>query len=261
MTETSTADRREDTSRTDVGRPAAAGLTRDRALGLVQGLLADGIISGTDLRPFVPSGVDPYSPEALRQDYEAWFRAHGIEAVTGRRFVLGPCPYTREELLDADANGQIPVVSPQGLSLAEVARTFHLDTWATSDPLVTSPAEEEDLWFTTPGTLVPADPNISARELRQRYERQDLLGLSLQRYMILTARLRHLTGAAPDQRWWVWMLRGRYDRSGFMIAGFDPNGRFSVHGWMPNFQAGFVGSRPIRLCPRIAPPPDHPGPR
>ncbi|GAB3984188.1 hypothetical protein V1634_34870 [Plantactinospora veratri] len=232
-------------------------LTRDRALGLVQGLLADGIISPTDLRAYVPEVADPFDPESLRQDYETWFRANGIETVTGRKFSLGPCPYTAEELMQAKADGWIPVVSPKGLSLTETARTFHCDTWATSDPLVTAPAEEEDLWFLTPGDLVPQDANVSARELRQRYDKDGSLGLSLQRYIILTARLRHLTGQAPDFRWWVWIMRGRYDRSGFMIAGFDPNNRFSVHAWMPQFRASFVGARPIRICPRIAGPSDH----
>jgi hypothetical protein len=245
----------------DLPAPTSTALTRERALGLVQGLLADGIISGTDLRSYVPSTMDPHDPESLRQEYESWFKAIGIETVTGRPLNLGPCPYTRDELVEAAADGWIPVVSPQGLSLDEAARLFHLDTWAASDPLVTSPPEEEDLWFLTPGGLIPTDPNQSARELRRRYEQEDMAGLSLQRYMIVTARLRHLTGQAPDFRWWVWIMRGRYDRSGFLIAGFDPNGRFSVHGWMPNFQAGFVGSRPIKICPRIAQPDDRPGNR
>ncbi len=245
---------------TPPGSPPAA-LTRERALGLVQGLLADGIIAGTDLRAYVPAAVDPHDPESLRQDYEAWFKGIGIEMVTRRPFSIGSCPYTREELVEAAAEGWFPVVSPQGLTLDEVARMCGHQTWATSDSLVTSPPEEEDLWFLTPSSLVPEDPNVSARELRQRYDRDGLMGLSLQRYMIVAARLHHLTGQAPDQRWWVWITRGRYDRSGFMIAGFDPNGRFSVHGWMPNFQAGFVGARPIKICPRVAGPHERLGAR
>lgn len=229
---------------------------RDRALSLVEGLLADGTLTSLDLRRFVTGVEDPFEPEALRQDFESWFKAFGIEQVTGRRFSLGECPFTREELTAASSEGWIPVVSPQGLTLAEVSETLHLPTWATTDPLVTSPPEEEDLWFLTPGSLTPEDGNKSARELRKAYDAEGWLGLSLQRYMIVAARLRHLTGEAPDARWWTWIMRGRYDRSGFMIAGFDPNGSFSVHAWMPEFRAGFVGSRPIRICPRIAPPPD-----
>jgi hypothetical protein len=237
--------------------PAAA-LTRDRALGLVQGLVSDGIISGTELRPFVPESIDPFDPEALRQEYERWFRAAGVEWVTGREFSLGPCPFRRDELTAAAKDGWIPVVSPKGLTISECADTFHFPTWAASDPLVTSPAEEEDLWFMTPGRLAPDDANVPARELRARYDKKGLLGMSLQRYMIVAARLRHLTGEIPDFRWWTWILRGRYDRSGFMIAGFDPNRRFSVHAWMPSFHTSFVGSRPIRICPRIAGPGSRP---
>jgi hypothetical protein len=238
--------------------PAApvSALTRDRALGLIQGLLADGIITGVDLRAYVPSVEDPLDPEAVRQDYEAWFRSAGIETVTGRRFTLGPCPFTREELADAAVEGWIPVVSPTGLRVEEVAAGLRFDTWATSDPLVTAPPEEEDFWFLTPAALVPEDGNTTAREVRQTYDRTGHLGMSLQRYMIVAARLRHLTGQLPDYRWWVWIMRGRYDRSGFLIAGFDPNQRFSVHAWMPNFQAAFVGHRPIRVSPRIAAAPD-----
>jgi hypothetical protein len=227
-------------------------LTRDRALDLVQGLLVDGIISPTDLRAYVPAAVDPYDPEVLRQDYESWFQACGIEVATQRKFKLAPCPFVREELAEAAEQGWIPVVSPKDLTLPEVATTFQCPTWATTDPLVSAPPEEEDLWFLTPASLVPDDANSSARELRKKYEEHDLLGLSLQRYIIISARLRYLTGQQPDHRWWVWIFRGRYDRSGFMIAGFDPNNRFSVHAWLPQFQASFVGSRPIRICQRIA---------
>lgn len=231
-----------------------AGLTRNRALGLIQGLLADGIVSPLDLRAFAPDEVDKSDPEVVRQDYEAWFKALGIETVTGRPFTLSECPYTRAELSQAAVDGWIPVVSPKGLTMGELAETFHYESWATSDPLVSSPPEEEDLWFLTPASLVPEYSNCSAKEARQRNESGEMLGLSLQRYMILSARLRHLTGEQPDFRWWVWMLRGRYDRSGFLIAGFDPNNRFSVHAWMPGFRASFVGSRSITVCPRIAGP-------
>lgn len=238
-------------------RPTSSALIRERALGLIQGLVADGIISGIDLRAFVPSANDPLDPESLRQDYESWFKSIGIEATAGRPFTLDRCPFTREELAKAAADGWIPVVSPKGLTAHQLAEAFRFRTWATADPLVTAPPEEEDLWFLTPGDLEPADANVPARDIRQRYEDSGMLGLSLQRYMIVVARLRHLTGQLPDYRWWVWIMRGRYDRSGYLIAGFDPNRMFSVHAWMPSFRASFVGSRPIRICERIAHPSDY----
>jgi hypothetical protein len=236
----------------DSGGVDGTGLTKDRAIPLVQAFIADGILTGRDLARFVPSTDDPFEPESLRRDLEEWFVRLGIEIVTGRPFSLGPCPFEREELVQADRDGWLPLVSPKGLSLQDTSALFRFETWATTDPLVTSPPEEEDLWFLVPKTTTPGKGNVSAQEARKRGEADGYIGLSLQRYMIFAARMQFVTGELPDFRWWVWMLRGRYDRSGFLIAGFDPNQRFSVHAWMPSFRASFVGHRPVQVCERIA---------
>jgi hypothetical protein len=239
------------------GPPAqgeSVALTKERAIPLVQAFIADGILTGRDLARFVPSNDDPHDPESLRRDLEQWFVRLGVELVTGRPFSLGPCPFTREELEQADQDGWMVLVSPRGLTLGETSELFRFETWATTDPLVTSPPEEEDLWFLVPSAMTPERGNITAQEARKWGEAEGYIGLSLQRYMIFAARTQFLTGDLPDHRWWLWMLRGRYDRSGFLIAGFDPNRRFSVHAWMPNFRAAFVGHRPIQVCERIAEP-------
>jgi hypothetical protein len=242
------------TSNGNGARTAAeeAGLTKERAIPLVQAFLADGILTGRDLARFVPTNDDPHDPESLRRELEVWFTQLGIELVTGRPFSLGPCPFTREELEQADRDGWLPLVSPKGLTLKEASALFRFDSWAIDDPLVTSPAEEEDLWFLVPKTATPAKGNVSGQEARKQIDEDGHVGFSLQRYMIFAARMQFLTGDLPDHRWWVWILRGRYDRSGFMIVGFDPNGRFSVHAWMPSFRAAFVGHRPLAVCERIA---------
>jgi hypothetical protein len=231
--------------------PANAVLSKERALSLIQALISDGILTGRDLAPFVPEADDPYDPEFVTQEFEAWFKGLGIELVTGRPFRLDACTFTREELEEAESKGSIVLVSPKGLSGREVGRLTHFESWAFDDPLVSETVEEEDLWFLTPLTTTPDAGNVSGRAIRRQYEEHGYLGFSLQRYMIFAARARFLTGKLPDQRWWVWLLRGRYDRSGSLIAGFDPRGRFSVHAWLPHFQSSFVGCRTIRIADRI----------
>jgi hypothetical protein len=221
--------------------------SRQRALGLVQAMVADGILEGRDLGLLAPRDGDPCDPEWVRQDFLMWLRGLGAELVLNRAVDLADCPFSRGELEFARAQGLSPIVSPRGLTAEAVGRLLHFDSWAFTDPLVSSPPEEEDLWFLAALEDTPAHANVSARASRRQLEDSGNLGFSLQRYMIFCARYRFLTGRWPDRRWWSWMLRGRYDRSGILIAGFDPNDRFSVHAWLPHFQAPFVGTREIRL--------------
>ena len=88
---------------------------------------------------------------------------------------------------------------------------------------------------------------MSAKEVRRMFEDEGKLGFSLCRYLIFVSRVKFLTGKWPDQNWWTWLLSYKYDRSGYLIAGFDREGKFSVHAWMPDFKAKFVGARYLYL--------------
>jgi hypothetical protein len=118
--------------------------------------------------------------------------------------------------------------------------------------MVSDTRETEDFWLKTPKTAAPPHLNKSAAHVRRLFEDEGHLGFSLERYLVFAARIRYLTGEYPDRRYWTWLLRGRYDRSGMLIAGFDPQGKFSVQAWMPAFQASFLGARWIHIPDRLA---------
>ncbi len=226
--------------------------TRDEALNLVRAMLTDGIIAAHDLVGFAPRVINAHDPEALRHEWEQWYVSLGIEMVTGRRFHLDPCPFTEDEIAAAAAAGDIILGVPKGVSRRELGELFRLSSWALSDPLISDTTESEDFWLKTSRSPSPPHLNKSAADVRRLFEDQRKLGFSLERYLVLAARTRYLTGAYPDYRYWTWLLRGRYDRSGMLIAGFDPQGVFSVHAWMPRFQASFLGARSIEIPDRLA---------
>jgi len=226
--------------------------TRDEALNLVRAMLADGIIAGQDITQFVPRSANPYDTEAVRQMWEEWYLSLGIEVVTGKPFRLAPCPFTEEEIAAADAAGELILCVPQGISRRELGELFRLQSWALTDPMVGDTTETEDFWFKTPKTAVPEYLNKSGTEVRRIFEDEHNLHFSLERYLVFVARYRYLTGQYPDFKYWLWLLRGRYDRSGVLIAGFDPFGALSIHGWLPRFQGSFVGARSIEIPDRLA---------
>lgn len=226
--------------------------TRDEALKLVQALLADGIIGPRDLTRFLPTQSDPCDPEAVRQEWEHWYISMGIETVIGRSFRLEGCPFTAEEIERADREGEMILCVPRGIDRRQLASLFRMSTWALNDPLVGDTTEVEDVWFKTPRSRTPEYLNKSATEARRIMEDQNRLGFSLERYMVFCARYRFLYGTDPDFKYWIWLLRGRYDRSGILIAGFDPMGSFSVHAWVPRFQASFVGVRFAQISSQLA---------
>lgn len=226
--------------------------TRDEALKLVQAMLADGIIGARDLARFTPPDGSAYDPEALRLEWERWYISMGIETVTGRSFGLGACPFTAGEIEQAELEGQMILCVPRGVDRRELAALFRLSSWAIDDPMVGETTEVEDLWFKTSRSRLPEYLNKNGTEVRRILEDRDKLAFSLERYLVFCARYRHLYGEYPDFKYWVWLLRGRYDRSGVLIAGFDPMGAFSVHAWVPRFQASFVGARYLEIPGRLA---------
>lgn len=226
--------------------------TRDEALNLVRAMLTDGIIAPQDLLGLVPRMTDAHHPEVLRQEWEQWYLAMGIETIIGRRFHLDPCPYTEDEILAADAAAEIILCVPRGVSRRQLGELVRLSSWALTDPMVTDTMETEDFWLKTPRSMTPPHLNKSAAQVRRMLDDERRLGFSLERYLVFAARIQYLTGDYPDKRYWTWLLRGRYDRSGMLIAGFDPQGKFSVQAWMPSFQANFLGARSIHIPDRLA---------
>lgn len=225
---------------------------RDEALNLVRAMLTDGIIAPQDLLGLAPPMANARHPEALRQEWEQWYLAMGIETIIGRRFHLDPCPYTEEEIVAADAEGEIILCVPRGVSRRQLGELVRLSSWALTDPMVTDTMETEDFWMKASRSMTPPHLNTSAARARRIIEDEHRLGFSLERYLLFAARIRYLTGEYPDKRYWTWLLRGRYDRSGMLIAGFDPQGKFSVQAWMPSFQASFLGARSIHIPDRLA---------
>lgn len=226
--------------------------TRDEAMKLVQAMLADGIIGPRDLGRFLPSSEDPYDPEAVRQEWERWYIGMGIEVVTGRPFQLAPPPFTAGEIEAAEREGDMMVCVPCGVDRRQLGELFRLSTWALNDPMVGDTTETEDFWFLTSRAPSPEHLNKTGTEVRRVLEDERRLAFSLERYLVFSARYRHLYGTYPDFKYWTWLLRGRYDRSGVLVAGFDPMGAFSVHAWLPRFQASFVGARHLVIPERLA---------
>jgi hypothetical protein len=215
-------------------------------------MLTDGIVAPQDLLGLAPRTADAGHPEVLRQEWEHWYLAMGIEMVIGRRFHLDPCPYTEDEIRAAAAGGEIILCVPRGVGRQQLGELVRLSSWALSDPMVTDTMETEDFWMKTPRSMTPPLLNQSAARARRMLEDEGRLGFSLERYLVFAARIRYLSGEYPDSRYRTWLLRGRYDRSGMLIAGFDPQGKLSVQAWMPSFQANFLGARSIHIPDRLA---------
>lgn len=217
--------------------------TRQSVLSLVDNLLNQKVISPSDLRRYMREMVDNTDPEYVREELELWYRYSGIEAITGEKLVLSPCPFTQDEICEAKENNEIILCIPKGISREIFGKLFHIESWALYDPLVTHAQEKEDCWFKTSVSMTPSYMNKSGTELSYQFEEESKLNFSLERYLVFIARVRYLTGRTPDSEYWIWLPRGRYDRSGMLIAGFDRNGTFNVHGWMPQFSASFLGAR------------------
>jgi hypothetical protein len=226
-------------------------MDKEQILQLIQNFINDGSITYQDLIFLLQqSKIESYEAKRIKEELERWYKELGIESITKRNFSLSNCPFTIEEIEKAYKEGEIILCVPAGLTLKELGNLFHINSWALEDPLYAEGPYKEDFWFRTPMTYEPPYVNISAKEARRIFEDEGKLGFSLARYLVFASRVKYLTGKLPDQKWWTWLLAYKYDRSGFLIAGFDPEGKFSVHGWMPNFKAKFVGARYIKVPER-----------
>ncbi len=217
--------------------------TRRAVLSLVESMLDQGVLTTLDLRRYARGPEDQYEPEFIRQDLENWYRSVGIESIIGRKLSLSPCPFTRDEIVEAQQNQELLLCIPQGVTRSEFGTLFRINSWALDDPLVTLTTEEKDVWFRTSMSLRPQYLNKTGVQIKQLFEHEGKLHFSIERYLVFIARVRFLTNHTPDQQYWIWLPRGAYDRSGLLIAGFDRYGSFNVHGWLPQFSASFVGAR------------------
>jgi len=227
--------------------------SKEQILNLIQAMIADCILKPQDLSRFVPSVTDPFDPEFIREEIEKWYINIGIEEIIGRKILLSRCPFNRNEIEEASQRNEMILCVPKGVTSKQLGYLFRFSSWVFEDTMVTSSIEKEDFWFRTPKTFEPPDEycNKKAKQIRRIFEDEGKLGFSLQRYLVIVARIRCLTGRLPDMRWWTWLLNNKYDRSAYLLAGFDPNGKFSVHAWMPDFKAKSLSARYAVISERI----------
>jgi hypothetical protein len=217
--------------------------TKQCVLSLVETFVNQRVIRSEELRRFAKNPLDPLGSEFIKQILEDWYKNLGIESIIGRKFTLSPCPFTPEELQEAVQQNEIVLCVPGKVNRRQLGELFRINSWALHDPLVTQATEREDFWFKTRMSLTPEYMNITGIEIQHRLEDENKVPFSIERYLVFIARIRQVLRETPDSEYWIWLPRGLYDRSGMLIAGFDRNGVFSVHGWMPHFSAGFLGAR------------------
>lgn len=216
---------------------------KNGVLHMVEELVSENVIRSSELRKYVNDALELTDPEEVRYEMEQWYRCSGIEVITGRKFELGECPFTKEEIQEAIDQDEMILCIPKGVSREELGKMFHIDSWALHDQLVTNVPEKEDFWFRTSMSLTPTDMKRTGIDIATSYEKEQKVQFSLERYIVFIARMRYLTHKTPDSEYWIWIPYGRYDRSGMLIAGYDRFGNFNAHGWMPQFSASFLGSR------------------
>lgn len=217
--------------------------TKQGFLAFMEALLKQGVIDAQDLSRYAKPITSETDPAFVQQELENWYHSLGIESIINRKLMLSQCPFTRDEIEEAYKNNEIILCVPKEVNRQQLAHLFRIETWALYDPLVPYTTEKEDFWFRTSSSLEPVYHNISGIEARHLFDAEAKQPFSLERYLVFIARIRHLTGKTPDYQHWTWLTHRSYDRSGMLIAGFDRNNSFSVHGWMPQFSASFLGAR------------------
>lgn len=216
--------------------------TKESLLLLIEGMLRNDILKTEDLRVFQRQ-LTPDTPDAVRAMMEDWYIGMGIESIIGRRLVLSECPFSQEEIQEAHKNAEAILCVPANVSRVQLGEVFRINTWALSDPLVSQMPELKDLWFRTKMSESPIMIKATGIDISNLYGTHPYVQFSLERYLVFIGWYRHLYGKNPDQEYWIWLPRGRYDRSGMLMAGFDRFHNFNVHGWMPQFSASFLGAR------------------
>lgn len=215
---------------------------RVSTLKIISGMVKENIITGEDLKQFIDND-DDNQPESVRIEMEKWYKGLGIEALTGQHFALKLPYFSKEEIMEAKADGNIILCVPRGLDKALLGKLFHFDSWALSNSLITNTVEAEDFWFITKDELLPENRDLQGREIKQLYGKEGKLGMSLERYLVFAARTRYLYNKLPDTSSSTWLLNGKYEKTAFLIAGFDSEKKLAVHAWLPQFHSPKVGGR------------------
>lgn len=217
--------------------------SKQKFLNLIEEALESELFKPFELQRYLKGPGNSTDPDYLTYEMEAWYKDMGLEYITGEKLTLSTCPFTPEEIEESQKNDEIIMCVPKGVTREQLGKLFRLDSWALHDPMVTPATETEDCWFRTSKSMTPVDMKATGVESAHKAEDEKLLNFSIERYIAFIGRMRYLTGKTPDMQYWIWLPRGRYDRSGMLVAGFDRNGVLNVHGWMPQFYASFLGAR------------------
>lgn len=211
---------------------------------LIKRLISENKVDRKQIWSFVnEQQVDTNDPILLRKEMENWYIGMGMNDILGKAFSLDECPFTSEEIDAANKNNEMIICVPKDVSRKQLGKLFRIESWAFNDVLAEESTEKEDLWVKTKASAAPGYIRESGLDIGRRLREEKKVLFSLEIYLVFIARYRYLFNKNPDSEFWIWIHKGRYDRSGMLIAGFDRNKNFNVHGWMPHFSAGFLGAR------------------
>ena len=211
---------------------------------LIKQLIAENKVDKKEIWSFInEQQVEVNDPILIKKEMENWYIGMGINDITGTSLSLDDCPFSKEEIDLAIKNNELILCVPKKVSRKQLGKLFRIESWALDDELVGESREKRDLWFKTKATPAPEFIRESGIDITRKLREEKKVLFSLEIYLVFIARYRYIFNTTPDSEYWIWIFKGRYDRSGMLIAGFDRNKKFSVHGWMPQFSAGFLGAR------------------
>lgn len=218
----------------------------DALVGVLEQSLARGHVARRDVLRLVCSTV--WEPEWVRLDMTRWLAETGVTATMGAAAQpLSPCPFTRDELREADLRDEIVVVVPAGLRRSHLAQAFDIRHWALAEPnIASSSAFEQDEWL-----LVSADEHLpalgdSCADAQAAAASQGRSGLCLEEYVLFAERCRHLTGRLPDRQDWTWLPGSTYVSSLVLCAGYPAYNDLFVNVWPWTEAQGGIGFRSAR---------------
>ena len=211
---------------------------------LIKQLIDENKVDRKQIWSFVNENqLDVNDPVLLRKEMENWYIGMGINDIIGGDFSLEKCPFTKEEIEKANNDGEMILCVPRNLTKKQLGKLFRIESWALDDVLAEESIEKHDLWFRTKASASPDFIRESGVDIIRRFREEKKVLFSLGIYLVFIARYRYIYNRTPDSEFWIWISKGRYDRSGMLIAGFDRCKKFNVHGWMPHFSSSFLGAR------------------
>ena len=211
---------------------------------LIKRLITENKVDQNQIWSFInEQQIEVNDPILLKKEMENWYIGMGINDITGTSLSLDDCPFVKEEIELAIKNDELILCVPKDVSRKQLGKLFRIESWALHDELAEESIEKSDLWFKTKASPAPEFIRESGIDITRKFREEKKVLFSLEIYLVFIARYRFIFNVNPDFEYWIWICKGRYDRSGMLIAGFDRNKQFNVHGWMPQFSAGFLGAR------------------